>query len=46
MYLVRISNLVDVSHFIGGPSEEILIIWTDTRLDEKGTTFMALVTVH
>lgn len=46
MYLVRISNLVDVSHFIGGPSEEILIIWTDTRLDEKGTTFMAFVTVH
>lgn len=44
--IVRNSHLVDVSHFIRGPSEEILIIWTDTRLDEKGTTLMALVSVY
>lgn len=38
--------LVDVCHFIGGSSEEVVVIRTDTGLDEEGTTFMALITVN
>lgn len=38
--------LVDVCHFIGGSGEEVVVIRTDTGLDEEGTTFMALITVN
>lgn len=38
--------LIDVCHFIGGSSEEVVVIRTDTGLDEEGTTFMALITMN
>ena len=38
--------LVDVCHFIGGSGEKVVVIRTDTGLDEERTTFMALITMN